>query len=269
MITENRVYIYISNYGVYIDSPPYKSLKYALHFILYLIAVALFILGVIYWDKIFFNEKFPLIIEFFSLLFFIGFMGYFAAGGLPLFFSIIKNSFYRNYFLKEHLSIEKEKIEYSNSFGIRISYKLSNIKWIYFEFNKTYNHIYIHKLMPNYTPTIYLRDHNYNIVAKTMYSIKEEEIQNVYKIILDYLLTEKHFYKERDVNYTDKIKNIQHRGKEIEFISVHQFFKLHNDKFSIEERSYYYKLAEQQAASEDELANALLSKIKDNHSNEM
>ena len=57
--------------------------------------------------------------------------------------------------------------------------------------------------------------------------------------------------------------------KEIEFISVHQFFKLHNDKFSNEERSYYYKLAEQQAASEDELANALLSKIKDNHSNEM
>ena len=269
MITENRVYIHTSNYGVYITSLPYKSLKYALQFILYLITLGLFILGVIYWDIIFLNRKFPLIIGVFSSGFFFCFMGYFAILGLPLFFSVIKNSFYRNFFLKEDLSIKKEKIEYSNSFGIRISYKLSNIKWIYFEFNKTYDHFYDPKLMPNYTPTIYLRDHNYNIVAKTMYSIKEEEIQNVYKIILDYLLTEKHFYQEHDVNYTDKIKDIQHRGKEIEFISVHQFFKLHNDKFSNEERSYYYKIAEQQAASEDELANALLSKIKDNHSNEM
>ncbi len=219
---------------------------------------------------IFFENQFSDIFQALIFIFLGGSMFMFAVSGLPLFLSVIKNSFFRNFFLKEHLSIENGKIEYRNSFGKVISYKLSQIKWIYFEFNKPYGEFSgANLVIPNYTPTIYLRDQNDKIVAKTMYSIKEEEIQQAYKVILDYLLTEKHFYQERDVNYTDKIKDIRHWGKEIEFISVYRFFEMHMDKFSNEERSYYYKLAEQQAASENELSNALLSKIKDNHSNEM
>lgn len=264
----NRVDIDTSWYGVYINSLPYKSLKYALKFILYLFFVGLWILIVIYRDIIFYENKlfsdFPgIIVPIFSM----GFMFTFAFSGLPFFFSFIKNSFFRNFFLEEHLSISDGKIKYRNSFGKRISCKLSHIKWINFEFYKQHGEFpYIPQIIPNYTPTIYLRDRNYKIVAKIMHSIKEEEIQNVCKVILDYLLTHKHFYQECNVN------RLYNTGKEIEFISVHQFFIIHMGKFSNEERSYYCKLVElveQQSASEDELLNVLLSKIKDNQSNEM
>lgn len=267
MTSENRIDIHTSSYGVYIDSPPYKSIKYGLMFIVYMIIVGLFILGVIYRDIIFFENRFSAMTQTFFVIFLGGSMFMFAINGLPLFFSVIKNSFYKNFFLIEHLSIEKGKIKYSNSFGKKISYNLSHIKWIYFEFNKPYGEFSgVPLLIPNYTPTIYFRDENYNNIAQIMFSVKESEIEDIYKVILDYLLTEKHFYQKRDVEYKDEISHIKHWGKEIKLISVYQFFEMHMDKFSNEERSYYYKLAEQQAASENELSNALLSKIKDSYS---
>lgn len=268
MTTGNRLKVHTSSYGIYIDSPPYKSLKYALLFVLYFTFVGLFILCVIYWNEIFYKNKFTGIIK----PYLIGLLGIsmfiFAINKLPLFFSVIKNSFYRNFFLKENLTVDNEKIVYVNSLGKRISLKLCQIKCIYFEFNKPYGKFSgVPELIPNYTPTIYLKDQNYNILAKIMYSINEKEIQIVYKIILNYILNEKHFYKERDVDYTDKIKDIHHWGKEIEFIPAQEFFKIHKDKFSNEEYSDYYKLLEQHDTSEQELSEALLLKIKDIHSN--
>ncbi len=271
MTTENRFKIHTSSsYGVYIESLPYKSSKYTLKFILYLIALGLFILGIIYLDILFSESKPYNIFQFLRFLFFGSLMTMFGICGLPLFFSVIKNTFYRNFFLKENLSIGKEKIEYSNSFGKKINYKVSQIKSIYFEFNKpSSDWSGVPVLIPNYTPTIFLRDQNDKIVGKIMYSVKEKEIQNVYKIILDYLLSEKHFYRERNVDYKDKIKNIRHWGKEIEFISVREFLEIHDRKFSNEERDYYYNLTKQQTESEDELSNALLSKSRDGNFNKM
>jgi hypothetical protein len=271
MISKNRFKIHTSsNYGVYIESLPYKSSKYTLKLILYLIALGLFILGIIYRDILFSEGKPYNIFQFLRFLFFGSLMTMFSICGLPLLFSVIKNTFYRNFFLKEHLSIEKEKIEYSNSFGKKINYKISQIKSIYFEFNKPFSDWSgVPELVPNYTPTIFFRDQNDKIIGKIMYSVKEEEIQNVYKIILDYLLSEKHFYRERNVDYKDAIKDFRHWGKEIEFISVGEFLEIHDRKFSNEERDYYYNLSKQQTNSKDELSNALISKIKDDDFNKM
>lgn len=135
----------------------------------------MFILGTIYRDILFIESKPYNIFQFLRFLFFGSLMIMFGICGLPFLFSVIKNTFYRNLFLKEHFSIGKEKIEYNNSFGKKINYKVSQIKSIYFEFNKpSSNWSGVPGLIPNYTPTIFFRDQNDKIVEKIMCPVKEK-----------------------------------------------------------------------------------------------
>lgn len=215
----NRLEIYTSDKQVVIQSNPYKSSKYLIRFALYIFCIAALITCLIYRNEIFFSSL-PMIIQMPIFIFLGGSMIMFSLMFLPLFFSIIKGSVYKNLFFSEQLIVYEDKLKYNNSFGRKKCWNLPSIEEIYFEFNKPVGEFSgVPRLLPNYKATVKINNRNTNIYEEIMHSIKEEEIPQLYTIITNHLVKIGYVFHQSNVDYKDQIKDIRHWGKKIKLIS--------------------------------------------------
>ena len=188
-----------------------------------------------------------------------------ALKSFHLIFSFFKNTLLRNFFLNEKLSIHKDKLEYSNSFGKKISCNISHLKVIDFNFNKAVDDFSgVPFFIPNYTPIIELKNQNNESIGKIMYSIKKEDVLDIYPTITNHLIEIGCFYKVYNIDYKDKITDIWHQGKKIIFISAHEYYELNRQNFSIEQKVFFDTAIEDTIDFKSELAKAIINQLKTN-----
>lgn len=220
---------------------PYKSIKYALGAFIYFSIVLFCTICLIHYKEIWSccnNAILKFIVLFLgSILLFV------ALNFSYLMFSFIKNALLRNFFLKEQLIISKNSLEYKNNFGKKIDCNLSHIKLIYFNLNKRVEEFTgVPHLIPNYTQVIVLKNQNDEIINKIMYSIKKEDISNLFTAITVHLIQIGHFHIGFGINYRDNIKYTWCDGTEykaIQFISAHEYYKLYRHSFSVEQKDFF------------------------------
>lgn len=260
MIKTNSLNNYIEldkfNSTLVITCRPYKSGIYALKGITYYALVFFCIICIIFYKEIWSycsNND----IEFIALIFGPLIPG-FALQYSNLIFSFFKNSLLRNYFLNEKLFIHKDKLEYSNSFGKKISCNISHLKVIDFNFNKAvgeFSGVPFH--IPNYTPIIVLKNQNDEPIGKIMYSIKKEDVFDIYTTITNHLIEIGCFYKVYNIDYKDKITDIWREGKKIIFISAQEYYELNRRNFSKEQKDFFDTAIEDTIDFKSELAKAI------------
>lgn len=259
---KNNLEYYSSGATLVITCNPYKSKAYIVRVLIYFLTLLFSILCIAYYKTIFsyFDNDFLLAI----VIFVGGSILFLAFNYLHLIFSIFKNSLLRNFLLKEEFVIGNNKIEYSNNFGKKASWNISHIKWMYFEFNKAVGEFSgVPVLIPNYTPIIILRNQNDEVIGKIMYSVKEDDVLEVYTAITNHLKSIGYFYKEFEVDFKDKIKDKRHWGKEIKFISVLEYYELNKMKFTNEQRQIFDNAIKNIQASEEELSKIISAKLKE------
>lgn len=269
MTKEERIEINSSFNELTINTFPYKSNYYFFISIGYFLLLFFYTLCYLYKDILFFENDLPKIINYFNLIIICSTALFFIIDALHLLPSILKNSFIKNLLLKENLTVRREEIEYRNNLGKRINYNLKDIGSIYFEFNKPFSEYSgIPRFIPNYSPTIFLKNHKGDILEKLMYSIKKEDTKAVYKEIILFIINQELFFYEQDVKYTDKINKIYHSGKLIEFVSLYDSIDINYKLFTHEEKSNYFKTINLNKEFDRKLSKDLISKLLDKYNNQ-
>lgn len=184
--------LYIENKSfVKIISPPYKSVKYLIRFGFY-ICYLLFLLYIsIMYEEInsLFQNSNVLAFQILSLI--AGSLLILTINILPLIISVFKNTFYNNLFLKEELILTDTLLKFKKNNNLVCDIQLDDITDIKMDFRKKVEEFSgVPWLIPNYNPTLFLKEAKNEKEFKLFKSLTRDEAKKLYQYIATYLINQ-------------------------------------------------------------------------------
>ena len=197
-LLENRVICSEFDSQLSIISNPYKSIRYFFLFLLYIMTIAFYTYGLVNYKTITTAiSNFSGIWLGLTCVFGGGLIVMYSLNLVPLIISVFKNTFFKNLFFKEELTITKDGLIFKKYDKVKFNLFYKDIRELYLDFQKSEKEFSgVPFLVPNYKPILHLVLVDKKQSIKLFESIKRDEIKYLYEVITEKLIKNGLFFEE-------------------------------------------------------------------------
>ncbi len=189
-LLENRVICSEFDSQLSIISNPYKNSRYVFMFLLYITTIAFYVFGLINYKSI--TTVVSNLSSTWAALTYVfggGLIVMYSLNVAPLIISVFKNTFFKNLFLKEELTITKDRLIFKKYDKVKLNILYKDIRELYLDFQKSEEEFSgVPFLVPNYKPILHLVFVDKEQSMKIFESIKRDEIKYLYEVITEKLI---------------------------------------------------------------------------------